>query len=381
MNTLYLHIGMHKTATTTIQHFCSSNQKLLYKKGYAYPLFPHFNYNTKSIDRNGMFLSVAYRDSQGIRRKNVEKARLEEGLRTVRELFSHCDNVILSDELLWRNLYRRPYILQRLVSEAEDAGYRIRLIIYLRRQDHFVEAMWNQRIKREHTMTMDFASYSALYTKLDYEKLLSSYASLIREEDIIVRRFDDAVQGDGILSDFLCQIGLSLTDEYSTEETSANPRLEGNLIEIKRRINALSWLRRDDNRFLIDSLTACNEAAREAYRCSEFSQEERIAFMKPLEKSNAAVAQRFIRDGRPLFSEDYSAPPKRDPDNPLLLDDIIRSSAATDVILYQYIQTMQTRIAQLEEQVRSLRSQADRNTGRIDRLRHPLRALKDRIRT
>jgi len=34
---LYIHIGLHKTGTTSIQNFLTLNENILSKKGYLYP--------------------------------------------------------------------------------------------------------------------------------------------------------------------------------------------------------------------------------------------------------------------------------------------------------------------------------------------------------
>lgn len=40
MKVLHIHIGAPKTATTSIQFFCSENAAVLAKKGFCYPIFP-----------------------------------------------------------------------------------------------------------------------------------------------------------------------------------------------------------------------------------------------------------------------------------------------------------------------------------------------------
>ena len=59
MKTLYLHIGTPKTGTTSIQHFCKHNEKVLAGKGICYPLFD-FKYLDSGNSRNGLFLQNAY---------------------------------------------------------------------------------------------------------------------------------------------------------------------------------------------------------------------------------------------------------------------------------------------------------------------------------
>ena len=66
MKTLYLHIGMPKTGTTSIQTFCELNRELLKEMGYWYPESIH-KYKNVSIRRNGHFLVGQCKDSEGKR--------------------------------------------------------------------------------------------------------------------------------------------------------------------------------------------------------------------------------------------------------------------------------------------------------------------------
>lgn len=42
MKTLYIHIGTSKTGTTSLQHFCTENEKLFEEQRYMYPI-SHIN--------------------------------------------------------------------------------------------------------------------------------------------------------------------------------------------------------------------------------------------------------------------------------------------------------------------------------------------------
>ena len=39
MKTLYVHIGTPKTATTSLQHFCDENEKILEEQGYITKMY------------------------------------------------------------------------------------------------------------------------------------------------------------------------------------------------------------------------------------------------------------------------------------------------------------------------------------------------------
>lgn len=94
MKTLYLHIGIPKTGTTSIQHFCHENRDILSSNGYFYPDFP-FEYIYIGKYRNGSFLETRYVDREGIRHTDIEEEYFKKGLEIIRELFMQHDNLIM----------------------------------------------------------------------------------------------------------------------------------------------------------------------------------------------------------------------------------------------------------------------------------------------
>lgn len=395
--TLYVHIGMHKTATTTIQHFCKENTDLLSSKNYAYPIFP-FSFPNKPKERNGAFLFTKYFDSKGERHEDIELEYYARGIEIVHDLFKEHDNVIVSDERLWINFYNKgARVLVRLLKDSREHGYQVKIIAYLRRQDKLIESWWNQRIKVHAYMTYDLAGAIKEYHYLDYYTMLSKFAELAGRENLIVRRFEEAVKNSGIIQDFLGIFGLELTDEYQMTEIDSNPGLRGNVSEIKRIINGLEDFNKQDNYLFRESLLNSSAVSGKNYPCSEFSDEERAAFMTQFKEGNESVVRDFIGDGQPLFSENYTGAPKRQKDNPYFIDDVIRSSAATDIVLYRQIldlaakkdeeilelketiREMSRNMRQMSREMKQMQKTLDKHETRIHNLRYPMQALKNKL--
>ena len=383
MNTLYLHIGTHKTATTTIQRFCADNREVFESKGMVYPDFP-FRFLFKGPNRNGLFLGMVYRGSDGVRRRDLEKEYYHQAMDIIHELFQKYHSVVLSNERLWMDLYLKDAkLVRRLVKDSEKYGYQIKMIVYLRRQDSFIESFWSETVKELPDRTDTLQEYIDEFEFLDYNTILSTYAELIGEENMIVRRFSDAVKVEGgILVDFMQQLGLELTDEYVINNPVLNPGIYGNVTEIKRIINSTDGLRRDDMRVFINALPMAAATSKKIHPCGELSVEERTDLMKPLEEGNEELAQRFIGDGKPLFSDDYSGLPKREDNNEEFVYDIIRSSAAIDAVLFRRHKENRERIRELTKQNRKLQRQLEaqkKEIAAINRklyyIRHPFKAL------
>ena len=385
MNTLYLHIGTQKTATTTIQHFLVENDEVLKTKGYTYPLFPDIYYPYWDNTRNGLFIGHPYYNKNNERDYEKEEQYFRHGMKAGHELFKTYPNVILSEERLWLELFfDKARIMKRLIEDSKENGYQIKLILYLRRQDKFIESYWNQEIKSTINETDDLDQFVIDFKHLNYYYPLKVITDVLGEENLIAVRFSDAVKGEGIISDFMHRIGLELTEEYNITQESTNSRLSGNALEIKRIINQMDELLIGDQIYLKDRMRMMSEISDRKYRSSALSEEERTAFMEKFKKGNALLVEHYIGDGKPLFSDDYSGLPKWEKDNPEFLDDMIMTSAAGDVLLYRrikeadrHMEKIEKRIDKLEAMLEKLKDRQEKQSVRIDHLRHPLKAVID----
>ncbi|MBR2547099.1 MAG: hypothetical protein IKF07_02760 [Eubacterium sp.] len=380
MNTLYLHIGTQKTATTTLQHFLTENDEVLKTKGYTYPMFPEIFYPYWDNTRNGLFLGHPYFNKHNVRNREKEKDFYNKGMARLHEIFRSYPNVILSEERLWLELfYDKAALMKQLIDDGREYGYQIKLIVYLRRQDVFAESYWNQQIKSTITETRDVAQFIDEFEHINYYYVLKVITDVAGVENLDVVRFDDAVKGDGIIADFMRRIGLELTDEYTITQEATNSRLSGNTAEIKRIINQMDDLLIGDQIYLKDRVNMVSDLSSKKYKCSTLSEEERAAFMERFKKGNDLAAELYIHDGKPLFSEDYSCPPKWEKDNPEYLDDVILTSAAGDILLYRRVKAAEYTIEKLEKRIEKLESALEKQTRRIDHMRHPMKALIGKV--
>lgn len=383
--TLYLHIGTHKTGTKTIQGFMYSSNELLGEYGIAYPQIP-YKYPRKSITRNACFVSWHIIDENGERDEAQEQLRFQDCMERVHELFKEKDTVVLSDEALFNRMYEASGILEKIKKDSEENGYTLKLIIYLRRQDQFIESLWNQSIKEKfivvNTSIESYISRKSRY--LEYDKIIDYFAGVVGDENIIVRRFADAAKS-GLLQDFLQVVGMN-PDGIAEEAPSRNAGLYGNTVRIKQLINEVEGLTYAEQKFFKESLLLCSAMSKQNYPCSEFSEESRREFMSQYEEGNAAIAKRFLNDGKPLFSEDYSGPPKREDINPELISDVVRTTAAADLMLLRENKALNEKVrlqgkqlASQGEKIASLEKKLASLERRVEHLRHPLRTVAAKI--
>lgn len=206
------------------------------------------------------------------------------------------------------------YNLNDFLSAVKDEYENICVIVYLRRQDQYVESLWNQLIKSYFCNKIPFYQWVSSVL-LNYKENLDTIAQVIRKENLIVRVYEKAqFQGKrkNLISDFLYALHIELDwNKCTFPEGNNNPALFGNFVEIKRRINQYlepeSELSRDIEGvfyyYFIQSFALVKHAE------GMFSPKEREDFMKQYEEENAEIAREYLgrKDGI-LFYENKPIP-------------------------------------------------------------------------
>lgn len=334
MKTLYVHIGTKKTGTTSIQGFCVHNRKALESKGYCFPDLPFQYYRVTTEERNGHFLVGAVWAEDGSHDLNKERQIFQEGMGYIRKLFQTYDNIILSDEQIWKNSYMvRASLWEELKEEAKKGNFQVKIIVYIRRQDGYIGSLWNQSVKtaiRKDRAVMTIEEYMERMPpseQLDYYANIEKISSALGKENVIVRVFERGkFEGGSIYTDFLNILGLELTDDMKVDVDVRNTSLIGNTHEIKRILNSIPEMGElDNNNFFRQVLQRCAPLSAEAYPCSMLSKDEIQALISKYEESNRRVLNEYVKeDWDSLFDNTTPDLPKWEKENPYMQDDIIR---------------------------------------------------------
>ena len=329
MATLYIHIGTPKTGTTAIQNFLLLNEELLERKGIAHPRVEVEGMREKfKSRRNGNFL-VFNSPLTGEEKKRQEQQVYQTGFQAVKRAAEASEKVVVTDESIWLRQNIREDFWQRIAEDAKNAGCQVKVIVYLRRQDLYIQALWNQAIKLMTRLDQTFPQYleSDLSKRnyLDYYEKLSNIAQCIGKENLIVRVYEKDIflNSGGIYQDFLEAVGESMSQEYQIPEKSPNERLEGNYIEIKRIINRIPEYKKMPLDDMYDPMIMASNL-RKPEKVSYFSYEEQIDFLKKYEASNRRVAEEFLgRLDGVLFTEPIEKLPQWKIDDTIMYQDII----------------------------------------------------------
>jgi hypothetical protein len=228
-----IHIGLPKTATTNIQLFFTQNRELLLEQGVLYPRDITFSDAPDQLHRAlGAALepeSTAWLEGlrQNIGGRDVVAMLHDEVART------KAEKVVISSEALCS--MRDPSLLKKVVGDAK-------ILITLRRQDELFTSLYNQSVK-DRLQQNSFDGFMAVSQKnnpqmYDHDLLLSRWAGVFGEENIIPSVFSDHALPHGIIEGLAASIGFSLAG-LSLPQADTNPALAAELVELKRQVNML----------------------------------------------------------------------------------------------------------------------------------------------
>lgn len=377
MKTLYLHIGTPKTATTSLQYFLFENQEVLQKKGFCYPTLP-YKYKRVNKARNGHFL-VARKMVKGKRDILEEERIFREGMDIIENLFEKYDNVILSDENIWREMHRtRKDIWDNLKQEADMNDFNIKVIVYFRRQDVFASSWYNQHVKsglRRYSMMKweEFIRSDPPILDLDYNAGLEKIESVIEKENIIVRRFDKKYfKNHSVYEDFLDAVGINWSSEFKILEKERNVKLSGNTLEMKRILNSLPNLTDEDNLFFRNILLNISKSELVKKGESMFSEKEAREFMKKYEEGNRNIMKKYFseEENEELFNMNFKKLKKWEPDHTKIEEDILLLLGNVIIMLRKENEELQEK---MEVQKNELESQKKSIENMKEKIKHPFK--------
>ncbi|MFN3937461.1 MAG: hypothetical protein ACK4KW_07760 [Gemmobacter sp.] len=270
MTRFVLHIGTAKTGTTALQAYLARNRRALLAAGTLYPDLRLWGLPLGLKNHNALSAEVAGRRSGiGITaeaafdqlRDQAAKAGVQQVVLSAEGFTGHPDALLFDTEAAFREA-EAAYIarLRALLDGAE-----VRVLVYLRRQDLWLESLANQRIK--YAGTNSGPSFSTieefargLAPRLDYRRSLSVWAATFGEDALMVRPYErPSLEGGSVITDALAQIGLAGftgTDVPAGDLRAANTALSRDVLEWKIRLDQAEpgRRRRSEREFLADAL-------------------------------------------------------------------------------------------------------------------------------
>ena len=219
--------------------------------------------------------------------------------------FKQHEIILISSEDLWGSERKKEKLMK-----LRSIGVKIRLIIYLRRQDLYLNSLYNQLIKQDCKFDYDGDwEASVPWHHADYDREIKIIEGVIPKADIYIRIYDrDKLKDNDICADFLHIAGITRNHVLKKGKES-NDSLSDAYRNIKMLCNNVlndkvgDWPDPLGYR-LTDALIQTDKKIKRR-KSSMFSKAERIAIMKKYEPGNKNIAQRFFNRDR-LFEYENS---------------------------------------------------------------------------
>lgn len=289
MKTLHLHIGNYKTGSTAIQHFLGSNREIFLKQGYYIPLTG--------------FDGTAHHEWIWALR-NDELARPKEALyRDLKAEISSCgyDHILASSEVFFNGLSAID------LQETLGDDINIRVICFLRRQDLFLSAFYQQMIKHWRYRLTKPAIVEQLVKgpSVQYLESINRWEVVTGNENVTVLPYEKVQMQEGLISSFIWALGRDpALFEIAEKPKQVNTTIHRELLEFLRIANNVE-MNREEHEALLEVLGNISSRAEKSKfsNLSPLSPEDRMKILEHFEEENDIIAKTYLNrpDGRLFY--------------------------------------------------------------------------------
>jgi hypothetical protein len=299
---LYIHIGCHKTGTTSIQHTLARNPAALARRNLS---FFYENYASGELLLPDLHSWLEYLERYKVVPHGL---RGRDPLRLATRLSELSGDIILSSENF--SFFFEQQHIDALHAALAPVFADIRVICYLRRQDRHIVSHHQEGSKLMRRAENDLYGYSAkaipaydprhrLY--LDYERRLSMWAKVFGDERMVLKVYDRKLLKNGdAVADFFQLLGVDQYDKVG-DRNSAVGFIDSKLGHLILGSDAAN------KEMLVDVAKAAGPDRRRMLP----SRAEAQAYYAHFAESNAALNARFHINAAPqLFDDDFSDYPE-----------------------------------------------------------------------
>ena len=227
-----MHVGPHKTGTTTIQFSMNLNKNLLKKNGIYYP-------------KSG-FVSEGLPGHHNLAWELSGNDRYAEKYGTWSDLVSELnrvnfDRIILSSEDLCTLPREKVIQINEYLKDFD-----VHIVIYVRRQDQRLQSAWSEKIKnaKDDTEWLSFPEFVAQvdykFPYYDYYTLIQKWSDVFGKPKIIVRVLEKNQLRGTLLNDFLTACEIPNPEQYQdADDMNLSPGIKTIVInrELKQRLH------------------------------------------------------------------------------------------------------------------------------------------------
>lgn len=308
---LVIHIGYHKTATTGLQKFLTLNRSRLLEQDVHYigDCENHYMYSVL-YHKQDYYDQKCPREALPIRKalfRALENKRYKTLLLSSE---GFCESPLVP-KLLFRDL--EPFVKE---------GVRVIILVYLRRQDQWIQSAYQQQVKQDNCRLAETLEgfYETSMKFVDYAERLKLWEKYFGLESIRVKLFEPARFEKDIFHDFSDAVGFQIQEGFEFPDRSkSNIGINLDLLEMIRISNELGLSQIMHSRLrAAEKKLPAHKGTSGAF--SLIPAAKRQTILQRFRESNEVVARRYLgREDGILFS-DMTVDPSLDKTHTLTLE-------------------------------------------------------------
>jgi hypothetical protein len=225
---IILHIGTHKTGTSSLQYFLSTYEAELKDAGVLYPLGGRreLSPGRSALAHHALANSLRGKLPSGGRHywdallEELARAREETAVVSSEE-FSGCEPTHVGQ------------------ARTHLSAYKVKVVVYLRNRLDFMVSAYKQRVKvgRYRGSFGDFIREDA---RPAYGELLARWAEVFGAENVLVRVYDKVKKSPGVEEEFLNILGIPASNfpSYFADKPVVNVSPPDDAVMLMRRLNS-----------------------------------------------------------------------------------------------------------------------------------------------
>ena len=225
---IFLHIGHSKTGTSSLQRFFRNSTEALSKHNVLYPLTGFIGPNGDA--QHHLAFAINGKHPGWVSENNIKnKHQLFRQLGGEIEA-SKCGKIVLSSEAF------SSYTNKEDITELKNllTGYKVKIILYLRYPDKWMESWYAQTVKDHPFSTITFERFFEK-RKLHIYHTAALYAEVFGVENMIVNNYESIRNKYGNIITHFCSLIDIPEIGKDHEDKNVTPCIE--IIEILRKLN------------------------------------------------------------------------------------------------------------------------------------------------